>query len=178
MNAAQGTTGTGAPGAGDWRNATWGNASWRQHGCGMGRMHPFEIGAIILGFIVFWPIGLAMLGYKMFQRASGHSGGFQTAAADKWREAREAMNANRRAYGHGFGFQGADTGNAAFDEWRAQEIERLEAERRKLEEAQRDFAAFAENIRKAKDREEFERFMNDRRNGPTGGHAKGVDPAA
>ena len=55
------------------------------------------------------------------------------------------------------------TGNAAFDEWRKTEIERLEAERRKLEDAQREFAAFAEEARKSKDREEFERFMQTRR---------------
>ena len=162
MSTAESTTSAGGYGPGDWRNA-----SWRRDGCGTGRVHPFEIVAIVLGFIVFWPIGLAMLGFKLWQRATGYGGDLQSAAAGKWREAREAMHAGRRAYGgRGFGFQGADTGNAAFDEWRAQEIERLEAERRKLQEAQRDFAEFADNIRKAKDREEFERFMNERRNRP------------
>ena len=157
MSAATGNVGTD-----DWRNA-----SWRRDGCGMARVHPFEIVAIVLGFIVFWPIGLAMLGFKLWRRAAGFSGDLQGAAADKWREARDAMQANRRAYaGRGFGFQGRDTGNAAFDEWRAQEIERLEAERRKLEEAQREFAAFTDAIRKAKDREEFERFMSERRGKP------------
>ena len=43
------------------------------------------------------------------------------------------------------------------------ELARLEAERHKLEEAHREFAEFVENLRKAKDREEFERFMNARR---------------
>ena len=43
---------------------------------------------------------------------------------------------------------------------------RLEEERRKLENAHREFAEFVENVRKSKDREEFERFMNERRNRP------------
>ena len=42
----------------------------------------------------------------------------------------------------------------------AAELARLEEERRKLEEAHREFAEFVENVRRAKDREEFERFMN------------------
>ena len=57
------------------------------------------------------------------------------------------------------GFGANRTGNAAFDEWRKAEIERREAERRKLEDAQREFAEFADEARRARDREEFERFM-------------------
>jgi hypothetical protein len=60
-------------------------------------------------------------------------------------------------------FYGASTGNSAFDEWKAAELDRLEAERRKLEEAHREFAEFVDNLRKSKDREEFERFMAERR---------------
>ena len=32
---------------------------------------PVEILAMILGFIVFWPIGLAVLGWKFWQKKSG-----------------------------------------------------------------------------------------------------------
>ena len=53
----------------------------------------------------------------------------------------------------------------AFDEWKSAELARLEAERRKLEDAHREFSEFVEHIRRAKDREEFERFMNERRAG-------------
>ena len=55
------------------------------------------------------------------------------------------------------------TGNTIFDEWRAAELARLEEERRKLEAAERDFADYIANLRRARDREEFERFMNERR---------------
>ena len=56
------------------------------------------------------------------------------------------------------------SGNTAFDEWREAELARLEEERRKLEAAHREFAEYLDNVRKAKDREEFQRFMNERRN--------------
>jgi len=49
------------------------------------------------------------------------------------------------------------TGNRAFDEWRAFELARLEEERQKLVAAEHEFAEFMENLRHARDREEFER---------------------
>ena len=39
----------------------------------------------------------------------------------------------------------------------------LEAERRRLEDAHKEFAEWLDTVRKAKDREEFERFMAARR---------------
>jgi len=67
------------------------------------------------------------------------------------------------------GFYAASTGNSAFDDWKAGEIARLEEERRKLQDAHREFSDFLNNVRRAKDREEFERFMNERRNRPADG---------
>jgi len=57
----------------------------------------------------------------------------------------------------------------AFDEWKTAELARLEEERRRLDEAQREFAEYVEAIRRAKDREDFERFMTERRARQTGG---------
>ena len=66
------------------------------------------------------------------------------------------------------------TGNTAFDDWRNAEIERIEKERQKLAEAEREFAAFVAELRRAKDREEFDRFMSARRPGPAEGNATSV----
>ncbi len=54
------------------------------------------------------------------------------------------------------------SGNVAFDEYRARELKRLEEERRKLEEERREFETFMQNLRRARDQEEFDRFMHDR----------------
>lgn len=64
--------------------------------------------------------------------------------------------------GWGFAANTSSTGNAAFDEWRDAELARLDEERRKLEESARDFSDYVDNLRKAKDREEFDRFMHQR----------------
>jgi Protein of unknown function (DUF2852) len=153
----------------------WANSSWRGGSCGVGRWSLFEIVAMVLGFIVFWPIGLAILGFKLWQRKSGYSGDLQTVAQEKWRAARGAMSGGQWQGRHSF--YAPSSGNSAFDDWKAAEIARLEEERRKLQEAHREFATFVDNIRKSKDREEFERFMNERRNRPVDG-APGQGPAA
>ena len=166
MSTAQNTFGS--DGAREFGASDWAHASWRRSGCGVSNWSMFEIVAMVLGFIVFWPIGLAILGFKIWQRKSGYSGDLQTAAQEKWREARGMMNNSVKtsgpwAWGHRSGFAPA-TGNSAFDDWKRAELARLEEERRKLQDAHNEFAAFLDNIRRAKDREEFERFMNERRN--------------
>ena len=158
----------GAYGAREFGLNEWANARWRRSG---GRWTAFEIVAMVLGFIVFWPIGLAILGYKFWQSRNGGPD-LQTLAANKWQDARAMMGSNSSwgcgAMKRASGFTSA-SGNAAFDEWRTAELARLDEERRKLDEARREFAEYVDAIRRAKDREEFERFMAERRARPAGG---------
>ena len=51
------------------------------------------------------------------------------------------------------------SGNRAFDDYREQTL-------RRLEEEQREFREFLERLRFAKDREQFDQFMTERRNQP------------
>lgn len=164
MSTAQGTFG-GSNGARDFGPGEWASVTGRRRGCGASRWTAFEIMAMVLGFIVFWPIGLAILGYKFWQRKNGGDD-LQTFAASKWREARGAMAGAPWAQGGPWSGARFSSGNAAFDEWKTAELARLEQERRKLEEAHREFADYMDNVRKAKDREEFDRFMNERRRPP------------
>lgn len=60
----------------------------------------------------------------------------------------------------------ARTGNMAFDEYRERELKRLEEERAKLERMREEFDQFMEELRRAKDQEEFDRFMSKRGQGP------------
>jgi hypothetical protein len=164
MSTSQSAFGGSASGQGFGPNE-WANAPWRRGRGGSGRWSAFDIVAIVVGFSVFWPVGLAILGYKFWQSRSG-AADLQTFAMNKWNDARSAMGSgpsSPRAWSRGYS---APTGNAAFDDWKNAELSRLEEERRKLEDAHREFAEFVENIRKAKDREEFDRFMAERRNAP------------
>ena len=132
-------------------------------GCSHGEpWKPVEILAMILGFVVYWPIGLAVLGWKFWQKKSGYPGDIISFGREKWGNwANWARGSDRWGFSvktaSGFGM--GSTGNRAFDEWRAAELARLEEERQKLVAAEREFAEFMENLRHARDREEFERFM-------------------
>ncbi|MEE1655550.1 DUF2852 domain-containing protein [Microvirga sp. CF3062] len=142
------------PHAGPWENRT--NRRGRKPGRGL------EIAGIILGFIFVWPLALAYLVWKMcgYPKYDEAKSFFR----DTFGRARDDL-ASRGAAGFG-GF--ASTGNAAFDDYRRSEIERLEEERRKLDEEARDFRNFVEELKRAKDREEFDAYMAKRRgNGPT-----------
>ena len=61
------------------------------------------------------------------------------------------------------------SGNRAFDDYRSETLKRLEDE-------QREFKDFLERLRFAKDREEFERFMAERRERPIEPGAQGEPP--
>ena len=54
------------------------------------------------------------------------------------------------------------SGNHAFDAWRETEFARIEAERSKLRAAEREFAAYHDELMHAKDSEDFDRFMRAR----------------
>ena len=107
------------------------------------------IAAMVLGFVLFWPIGLALLAYmiwskRMFIGKCAH------------RRAHHAdHNTNRR---HGF----RSSGNSAFDSYKAETLRRLEDE-------QDAFESFLERLRAAKDKQEFDAFMENRAEAARGG---------
>ncbi len=120
---------------------------------------PATIALMVLGFVVFWPLGLAMLAYiifgdrlKSFKKDANETvDGIFASCRSKW--------GGRRG---GSSFRSA-TGNVAFDDWRDAELSRLDEERRKLDEMREEFDSYVRELRRAKDQEEFDRFMRERR---------------
>jgi hypothetical protein len=114
---------------------------------------PATIALMVVGFMVFWPLGLAMLAYIIWgDRLDDLKG--------EWNKARTGFFGSCRK-GAGMSMH-ARTGNVAFDDWREKELERLAEERRKLDEMRDEFDDYARELRRAKDQEEFDRFMADR----------------
>ncbi|MBU1176260.1 MAG: DUF2852 domain-containing protein [Alphaproteobacteria bacterium] len=116
---------------------------------------PVTIALMVLGFIIFWPLGLAMLAYILWGEYFGGS----SEKAERWISKQKDWARDRR-YRHR-GYQAS--GNAAFDDYRSEQLKRLEEERKRLDEDMREFQDYMHNLRKARDREEFDRFMRDRR---------------
>jgi len=97
---------------------------------------PAWIIAMILGFIFFWPVGLALLAYMI------------------WSKRMFSCSSKRRARSeHSLGFN--SSGNTAFDAYKAETLRRLQDE-------QEAFEAFLDRLRAAKDKSEFDQFMEER----------------
>jgi len=126
---------------------------------------PAWIALMVLGFIVFWPIGLAILGYLIWSRRMGcwHGRGhwYRAERDDERREYREMKRAWKEHWRGCWAGESrmSSSGNVAFDEYRAETLKRLEDE-------QREFKDFLERLRHAKDKAEFDQFMADRRQHP------------
>jgi Protein of unknown function (DUF2852). len=128
---------------------------------------PATVALMVLGFVVFWPLGLAMLAYILF--------------GDRFREFKRDANGKvdgmfsrcRAGRFNRMGGHFSESGNVAFDGWRKAEIERIEAERRKLDEMRQEFDSYMRELRRARDQEEFDRFMRERGRTDRGGETFG-----
>jgi hypothetical protein len=131
------------------------------HPAGLSR--PAAIAFTVLGFIFWWPVGLAMLFYTLGSRRMGCFGRNR----DEYRAQREAWKAQKaqwKAWCRGeaptaAAAAGPSSGNHAFDEYKAETL-------RRLEEEQQEFGSFLERLRFAKDKAEFDQFMAERRGRP------------
>lgn len=103
------------------------------------------IAAMVLGFVIFWPVGLALLAYmiwgkRMFNKSCN-------------------QRHDRHSHDHSWGRHGyramQSSGNTAFDDYKSAAL-------RRLEEEQAAFEAFLQRLRSSKDKSEFDTFMEDR----------------
>mgnify|MGYP003384788888 CR=1 FL=1 len=109
------------------------------------------IAAMVLSFILFWPLGLALLAYMIWgKKMFGKSCRNRT---DSHRHQAWAMHNT--------------SGNAAFDSYKSDMLKRLEDE-------QSAFSDFLKRLRDAKDKAEFDQFMDDRARTRAEDH-RGVD---
>ena len=102
---------------------------------------PMWLAFTVLGFVVFWPLGLAILIYVLWSGKMNCCIERMTA----WKDDRIKCwdIAHRESLG---------SGNTAFDEYRETTLKRLVEERR-------EFTRFLDKLRRAKDQDEFDAFM-------------------
>jgi len=96
------------------------------------------IAAMVLGFIFVWPVGLAILFYMIWSKRMNTP--FRSCAHKRHQTSRHATRS---------------TGNVAFDSYKEETLKRLEDE-------QDAFQSFLDRLREAKDKTEFDEFMDER----------------
>jgi Protein of unknown function (DUF2852) len=129
-----------------------------------GRWSALNIVLMVIGFALFWPLGLAMLAWIIW-------GEEIAAKAEDMKAQFRGFSGRARGFAGDSFRAGGRTGNAAFDEYRTQELRRLDEERRKLEKMRGEFESFLAELRRVKDQEEFDRFMRAFRNRTDSGSA-------
>ena len=97
---------------------------------------PAWIAALVVSMIVFWPIGLMLLAYMIWSN--------KLTCSKHTHMTRHYASAMR-----------GSTGNSAFDAYRNETL-------RRLEEEQQSFEAFLDRLRAARDKAEFDQFMEER----------------
>ncbi|MFP7572074.1 DUF2852 domain-containing protein [Marivita sp. S2033] len=95
------------------------------------------IAVMVLGFVFFWPVGLAVLAYMIWSKRM-----FNTSCSRSRRMSPKFTTMR-------------SSGNVAFDAYKNETL-------RRLEEEQENFEAFLERLREAKDKAEFDEFMDER----------------
>ena len=139
---------------------------------------PAWIVLVVLGFIAWWPIGLAILAFTIWSGRMGCGYHYAGRGYDRWQHKMDRLQQKMdwmrsRMSGNPSGGNPSDgnswggnrwrnpppSGNRAFDEYRMETL-------RRLEEEQSEFRGFLERLRMAKDKAEFDQFMAERRDRP------------
>ncbi|MCX8252480.1 hypothetical protein RHAL1_00398 [Beijerinckiaceae bacterium RH AL1] len=164
---------------GGWGNATrqagWNQSGWCRGGwaevrrdkdmqphAAVGRWTALDVALTIGTFLLSWQVGVAFIALKLWHQASGFDGSVLAFAADRWDMLVRAARRLLTGASLPVPFASRSSGNLAFDAWRQTELQRIEAERNKLRAAEREFAAYRDELLHAKDREDFDRFMKSR----------------
>lgn len=119
---------------------------------------PYFIVAMVFGFVWFWPAGLVVLAYLLASGRMRRRG----SAPGRWHNTATPQDGGGFGWGAGGSLRGwwrgeqPTSSNRAFDDYRAETI-------RRLEEEQKEFMEYLERLRQARDKQEFDSFMAERR---------------
>ena len=103
----------------------------------------FNIAAMVIGFVFFWPVGLVILYWII-----------------RGRDLRDLPAAAREKWSQMFGrSKGGPSGNIVFEEYQQTQYDRIREIKEEIRERGRRFADFREDAKRRADQEEFNQFM-------------------
>lgn len=105
-----------------------------------------NIAAMVVGFVLFWPLGLVLLYWNITGRDVKD---LPAAARGLWSKVSSR------------GVRGVhDEDNVVFNEYQDTQYDRIREIKAEIEERARRFAAFRADVKRRKDEDEFNRFMS------------------
>lgn len=112
---------------------------------------PLNTGAMVLGFIAFWPLGLVLLYWNITGRDVRD---LPAATKEKWAMLRRKKCEHRHQYGTG------ETDNSLFNEFQQTQYDRIREIKEEIKDRSRRFHAFRADAKRRADEEEFNQFMS------------------
>lgn len=132
-----------------------GNRS-RGHCCGnwggRGNWSGLNIAAMVIGFVLFWPIGLFVLYWIVTGR---NVRDLPQGIRHQWSK----VSGNRHGNNSSGRYGGED--NVVFNEYQQTQYDRIREIKDEIKERSRRFGEFRANAKRRADEEEFNRFMTD-----------------
>lgn len=122
--------------------------------CGRGKWSGMNIAGMVLGFVLFWPIGLIVLGWIL----SGRD------VRDLFALVKDKVTSVMPFAGGRGGFDlnlNVHSDNVVFDEYQQTQYDRIKEIKDEISERGRRFGDFRAAAKRRADKEEFERFMNE-----------------
>lgn len=110
---------------------------------------PLEVFLVVVAFLVNFFAGVVVLAWRLWRHYGTQNPG-------------DVMTTLRDKVGPLFETPASPNTNTAFEEYKRETLERLEKERRELSAREREFEEFLRDLRRAKDKEEFDKFMASR----------------
>lgn len=119
----------------------------RHHHCCKGHWSGMNIAAMIIGFIVFPPLGFIVLFWTLTGHPIQELPGW---VRDKWNEYAGGDKKVKRA----------DSDNVVFREYQQTQYDRINELKEEIRKRAERFTAFRSDARRRKDQEEFDAFMS------------------
>ncbi len=115
--------------------------SWKDRRCG-GHWSGLNIAAMVVGFVLFWPVGLVILYWTMTGRNVKD-------LPDAVREKISGYSSKRQQ----------SSSNLVFDDFQQTQYDRIREIKAEIKERSRRFEEFRTDAKRKADQEEFNRFM-------------------
>jgi len=117
--------------------------------CSKGNWSPLNIGAMVVGFVLFWPIGLLVLYWNISGRDARDLPG---AVKQKWSSLFNRTGTKQEDFS-------ATAHNTVFEEFQQTQYDRIAEIKEEIKERARRFNEFRSDAKRRAEEEEFNKFM-------------------
>ncbi len=115
--------------------------------CGRGHWSVANIAAMVLGFVIFPPLGLVVLAWTILGHPIQELPGW---VRDKWNQVFRSRTAGSNT----------NSGNSVFNDFQQTQYDRIQEIKEEIRKRAEAFRAYRDNLKRRQDQQEFDDFMS------------------